>query len=221
MIRKSLLGNVLMTNYLIKICGVRHPEMASQAVKAGANLIGIIFHPLSPRYVGIEQAILISQAVRASGALPVAVFVHHTATEMQRICELTHINIVQLHGVASRASHQLLPGEYQRIYVQTVSNQGELQTDEGLRYLDADRDLILVDHSQPGQGNKINQAFYYDLPFRWLLAGGLTAVNVAATINDMQPNGVDVSSGVELKKGKKDIFLIRQFIKSVRGNHVI
>jgi phosphoribosylanthranilate isomerase len=205
-----------MTNYLIKICGIRNAEMAAQAVIAGANLIGIIFHPISPRYVGIEQAILISQAVRESGALPVAIFVHHTPIEMQRICELTHINIVQLHGVTSRASHHLLPDEYQRIYVQTVSNQGELKTDEGLRYLDADRDLILVDHIQPGQGKKINQAFHYDLPFRWLLAGGLTTFNVVAAINTMQPNGVDVSSGVELEKGQKDIFLIKQFIKSVR-----
>lgn len=207
-----------MTNYLVKICGVRDAEMASQAAIAGANLIGIIFHPISPRYVDIEQAIVISKAARASGALPVAIFVHHPAIEMQRLCELTNITIVQLHGAVSRASHHLLPQEYQRIYVQTVSNQGELQIDDGLRYLDADRDLILIDHSYPGQGNKINQAFHYDLPFRWLLAGGLTAFNVVAAINAMQPNGVDVSSGVELNKGNKDIFLIKQFIKSVRGN---
>ena len=73
------------------------------------------------------------------------------------------------------------------------------------------RDLALSDLN-------FNQAFYYDLPFRWLLAGGLNAFNVVAAINAMQPNGVDVSSGVELNKGNKDIFLIKQFIKSVRGN---
>ena len=85
-----------MTNYLIKICGIRDPEMAVQAAIAGANLIGIIFHPLSPRYVSLEQAVLISHAVRKSGALPVAVFVHHTFIEMQRICDATHINIIQI-----------------------------------------------------------------------------------------------------------------------------
>lgn len=207
-----------MTNYLIKICGICDPKMAAQAVVAGANLIGIIFHPLSPRYVNLDQAALISHAVRKSGALPVAIFVHHTFIEMKRICEATNIQIIQLHGASSRAQHHLLPNDYQRIYVQTVSNQGELQPDEGLRYLDPDRDFILVDHMQPGQGNKIHTAFRYDLPFRWLLAGGLTTSNVAAAIHTLQPHGVDVSSGVELDQKKKDIFLIQQFITTVKGD---
>lgn len=206
-----------MTNYLIKICGVRDPEMAVQAAIAGANLIGIIFHPLSPRYVSLEQAVLISHAVRKSGALPVAVFVHHTFIEMQRICDATNINIVQLHGAVSRSSHPLLADEYQRIYVQTVSNQGVLQKDEGLQYLNPVRDLILVDHMKPGEGNKIHESFHYDLSFRWLLAGGLTPSNVIDAIHRLKPNGVDVSSGVELDKGNKDASLIRQFINSVRG----
>jgi phosphoribosylanthranilate isomerase len=207
-----------MTNYLIKICGVRDPEMATQTAMAGANLIGIIFHPLSPRYVSLKKAALISRAVRTSGALPVAVFVEHTFSEMCCICESTHIQIVQLHGTTARAQHHLLPVEYQRIYVQTVSTQGELQTDAGLHYLDPARDLILIDHVNPGQGNKIHASFHYNLPFRWLLAGGLTASNVVMAINTLQPDGVDVSSGVEREKSNKDISLIQQFIRSVRSN---
>ena len=70
------------------------------------------------------------------------------------------------------------------------------------------------------QGNTINRhGFHYDLPFPWILAGGLSTSNVAAAINDLQPNGVDVSSGVEASKGNKDIFLIQEFVTSVRGHY--
>jgi phosphoribosylanthranilate isomerase len=77
----------------------------------------------------------------------------------------------------------------------------------------------LIDHEDPGQGNAINQfTFHYDLPFSWILAGGLTPSNVVAAINNLQPEGVDVSSGVESSKGNKDIHLVQQFIESVRGS---
>jgi len=211
-----------MANHIIKICGIRDPGMAEQAANAGANLIGIVFHPLSPRYVSLEQAAAIAIAARNAGALPVAVFVNHTSVEIRCICEATHIHIVQLHGAMARAHHHLLPDKYQRIYVQSVSANGELPTDDGLRYLDSNRDLVLIDHQEPGQGNTINRrAFRYDLPFPWILAGGLSPSTVVAAINDLQPNGVDVSSGVESSKGNKDIFLIQKFVTSVRGLHYV
>lgn len=202
-----------MGNYIIKICGIRSPEMAAQAALAGVDLIGIMFHPLSPRYVHLDQAVSISIAAKKAGVLPVAVFVNHTDVEMYRICEETNINIVQLHGDIARAHHYLLPNNYQRIYVRTVS-------DVGLEYLDSARDLILIDHSDPGKGNAIDRrGFHYDLPFPWLLAGGLSPSNVTAAIHDLKPQGVDVSSGVESSRGNKDIHLIKKFVKSVRGLH--
>ena len=209
-----------MANHIIKICGIRDPKMATQAATAGANLIGIIFHPSSPRHVSLDQAAAISHAATKAGAFPVAVFVNQTDFEMRRICEAADIQIVQLHGTIARAHHQLLPDEYQRIYVQTVLDTGELQTDDGLRYLDPNRDLILIDHPNPGQGNIINQLeFHYNLPFPWILAGGLSPSTVVAAINNLQPDGVDVSSGVESSRGNKNISLIQQFITSIRGYH--
>lgn len=204
-----------MGKQLIKICGIRDPEIATQASLAGANLIGIIFHHLSPRFVTPTQATQIARATIKSGAIPVAVFVNQTANEMLNICETTKIKTVQLHGEIARAHHHLLPDEFQRIYVQTVPN---LKSDAGLQYLLPHRDFILIDHSDSGQGKKINwTTFRYEWPFRWLLAGGLTAINVPDAINLLQPDGVDVSSGVESTVGHKDIALIQQFISSVRG----
>lgn len=207
-----------MANHIIKICGIRDPDMAKQAVVAGADLIGIVFHPASPRFVSLDKATSIANAVKKAGAKPVAIFVNHTDSEMHHICEATDIQIVQLHGTIARKHHHLLPNTYQRIYVQTVSEKGKLQIDDGLNYLIPNRDLILIDGKDPGQGKTINwQAFRYDLRLPWLLAGGLTPLNVAQAMSVLKPDGFDVSSGVESSKGNKNIFLIQQFIKSVRG----
>ena len=203
-----------MSDLIIKICGVRDPVIAEQAVKAGANLIGIIFHPGSPRYVDVDHAIAISDTIIKAGAKPVAVFVNQSFAEMHEICELTNIKTIQLHGTFSRSQHYLFSNDYQRIYVKAA---GENQDDKGMKFLDCDRDMILIDHPDSGCGKSFDwKTFKYNLPFRWLLAGGLTPSTVASAIHELLPDGVDVSSGVEVSRGQKDIALIKQFILSVR-----
>src|SRR5436190_13830560 len=102
-----------MVNQIIKICGIRDPETAQKTAQAGANFIGLVFHPPSPRHVNVEQAVAISSAVKNAGASPVAVFVNQTDIDMRAICEAADIQIVQLHGTSARAHHHLLPDEYQ------------------------------------------------------------------------------------------------------------
>lgn len=209
-----------MSNPIIKICGIRDAEIAKKAVTSGVNLIGIVFHPVSPRHANLEQAITISNATKIAGASPVAVFVEQDDIEMRAICEATDIQIVQLHGRAARAHHHLLSNTYQRIYVLNLKENGELLIDDGFQYLNPARDIILIDHEDPGHG-KMNhyKGFRYSLPFPWLVAGGLSSSNVATLIDMLQPNGVDVSSGVEISKGQKDILLIQEFVTAVRGYH--
>jgi phosphoribosylanthranilate isomerase len=206
-----------MRNVIIKICGVRDPEMTEKIATAGANLIGIIFHPFSPRYVTFAQAKEIAYVAYQVGIQPVGVFVKHSHQDIQNICEETQINIVQLQGEKARSQHHLLPHKYQRIYVQNVSMTGEWINEKGLEYLDPDRDVILIDHENSDEGNSINYSnFHYNLPFPWILSGGLTSSNVATAINTLKPTGVDVSSGVETSLGNKDIALIQQFISAAR-----
>lgn len=202
-------------NRLIKICGIKDPEIAKAAVAAGANFIGIVFHPDSPRFLNLNQAIIISEATRLSGAIPVAIFCNHNDYEMRSICEATHIKTVQLHGRLAKAHHHLLPDDYVRIYVPTETE----MNDQHLSRLNCERDFILIDHPMPGKGHTIHwKNFNYQyLAFRWFLAGGLSATNVTEALQTLQPNGVDVSSGVESTLGNKDIRLIKKFINAVRG----
>lgn len=207
-------------NHLIKICGVTDANIAKQAAFLGADMIGIVFYPPSPRYVSIEKGAEIANAVKKFGAKPVAIFVNHTYPDMRAICEATGIQTVQLHGHQSRAEHYHLPDHYQRLYVLNLSTEGGIKYDAGFRFLNPLRDFVLIDHIHPGQGKPIaHRKIYYDLPFPWILAGGLSPLNVISAIKFFQPHGLDVSSGVEILRGHKDISLIHQFILSIRGYH--
>jgi len=216
-----------MANPIIKICGICDPDIAKQAAIAGADLIGMVFHPSSPRYVTLAQAAAISQASKHFGAQPVAVFVNQTDTEMREICEVADIQIIQLHGEMARAHHHFLPDAYQRIDVLTFSNNEVKKVNQ---YLDPQRDWILIDHPDSGQGKTINwqalaahlfQSYRGPAAYPWILAGGLTPENVAEAMRTLQPNGLDVSSGVESSKGHKNISLIQQFIQKVRGHQYV
>jgi phosphoribosylanthranilate isomerase len=205
----------------IKICGFRDADLARQAVLAGVNYIGIVFHPASKRYVEVSEAKKIAAAVNKAGGIPVAVFKNQSALEIKQICIQTNIQMVQLHGEIPRDEHYLLPRDFQRIYVCHVTKAGDvLPPGEGFKHCDTQRDFLMFDHVEAGSGVPFNWMQFnkhqnqFD-PFKWFLAGGLTAKNVKSAIQLLSPTGVDISSGVESLPGNKDIELIRQFVRAV------
>lgn len=206
-----------MDNSLIKICGIRSVFIAQAAVRAGADFIGLVFHPGSKRFVDLELARDIVGATREVNGVPVAVFVDHSAKQMQEFCQATDIEMVQLHGDSARSEQHLLPDHYQRIYVCPVSENGPLAPVlQGLLSCDVQRDYVLFDHLCAGSG----QTFAWDKlnycgPFRTGIAGGLNQANVNKAMQSLQPKLVDVSSGVEGVNGEKDIVLIKEFIEQV------
>lgn len=214
-----------MHSRLIKICGIQDPELAHFAAAAGADFVGLVFHPASCRFVDPGKARDIVEAVKAGGAQAVAVFVNHSSVEMQAICELAGIHHVQLHGNKAREQHALLPADYSRIYVLSVNTEGELLRDlQGLEACDPQRDYLLFDHLEAGGGRAFNyQNFakvYAEAPFsqfRRFIAGGLRADNIAEIARMFEPFGVDVSSGVESSRGHKEKYLIQEFIERVRA----
>lgn len=208
-----------MINLHIKICGIRHPAAAQQAILAGANYIGIVFHPSSKRYVAPSHAKKIAAVVRQHGATPVAIFVNHSAADMLAICKKTQIQTVQLHGELAKAQHVILPAHWQRIYVLKVNSDGDVVDNlQHLSSCDPKRDLLLFDHQHSGQGKTFNwQNFSCTHDFKWLLGGGLNTNNLPIALRQLQPDGIDVSSGVENAAGEKDIALIKQFIATAQS----
>ena len=210
---------------IVKICGIQDPEMAADAVRMGADYIGIMLYKHSQRTVNLETAQTIVSAVKNENGTPVAVFVDTPAEEMKRICEDLKIDTVQLHGKVSKKAHPCLPASIKRIYVMSVNEDGSVQYDSGngVHYLNKARDLLLFDGVNPGSGRQFSYHHFQmnlptplDLPY--LLAGGLNPDNVASAIAETNPRGVDVSSGVEISPGQKDRTLIKRFIDNAKQN---
>jgi len=168
----------------VKICGVMRPEDACFAIRNGADLIGILLSPISPRKVDLETALQIVKVVREEGSEPVGVFVHETADEILEIAQLLSLNVVQLHGDGSRKACSFLPNDLIKIYVSDGNDFPET--------LQKEKDFLLFERR-------------FDDPkgFRYFIAGGLTPENVTKYIETYAPHGVDVSSGVETAVGIK------------------
>lgn len=186
---------------LIKICGLTNANTAAQAVKSGADYIGLLFSALSVRQINLSVAEEITKATRAAGADVVAVFVDEDLVQIEKIATKLDLKIIQLHGDKVRAYCDVLAPKYQVIYV-----------DDGKEIpasLDPYKDFILYDNKSstyPTLNNK----------FRYFVAGNLSVDNIVDVLNTTKPNGVDLSSSVESSKAVKDIDKINQFIKLVR-----
>lgn len=209
-----------MPNPLIKICGIRSANMAQQAVAAGANFIGIICHPGSKRYVDDPTAKEIAGVTRAEGGVPVAVFVDHSAVQMQSFCDRNGIDVVQVHGDNARTDHGKLPQHYRRIYACPVGDAGVRTEDlRQLQICDPQRDYVLFDHTQAGSGQVFAwEKLAYSGLLRTGIAGGIHRGNVREMLEILAPELVDTSSGVECGiSGEKDVRLIKEFIQTVKS----
>ena len=125
---------------IIKICGITTPAHALEAAFAGADWIGLVFHPGSPRFVSLTQAREITEALSHTTARPVAIFTEQSSLEMKNICEECTIEIVQLHGARARAEHSFLPTPIQRIYALAASEYSSSKNEEASAFCDPDRD---------------------------------------------------------------------------------
>jgi 2,5-diamino-6-(5-phospho-D-ribosylamino)pyrimidin-4(3H)-one isomerase/dehydratase len=192
----------------VKICGVTHPEDAEYAAHLGADYIGIIFADRSMRKVTLPVAKSIADVCRKEGAEPIAVFVDETAEQIASICEQTGIKTVQLHGAISQQALQALLGHYSIIYAISVEKKVEALPNT----------VIPLYDSEGGTGLSFDWMTFSPPQNRfWMLAGGLTADNVAEAIALLKPDGVDVATGVEVPHTRrKDPLLVKAFIQAAK-----
>lgn len=208
----------------VKICGITNLEDGRAAAEAGADLIGFIFYPPSPRWVTAERARAIRAALRAQGfaAQTVGVFVNEPLAHIREVIKAAELDFVQLHGQEAPDMVHELENSYQTLQPRDLDTAWRLMAHyrSGLRHSNGSPRLpaLLVD-SPPaqlpgGNGNvgdwSVARAVAAEFPI--LLAGGLTCQNVSSAIASVQPWGVDVSSGVERAPGIKDHARVREFI---------
>jgi len=206
----------------IKICGINDPAAIDAAVAAGADWIGFVFFPPSPRSVTPAQARELA-ARHKDGPPRVGLFVNPTAAMIAEVLAEVPLDVLQLYGAGDA-----IPGLRVRFGVPIWRPVG-VATGADLPASMAGADALLLeakpppDATRPG-GNAVR--FDWSLirgwrsPGPWVLAGGLDPDNVGEAIRLSGAAAVDVSSGVERAKGVKDPELIRRFIRRARAEPV-
>lgn len=204
-----------------KICGITRVADALTAARAGADAIGLVFYPGSPRCVSSEQARAIAQALPPLVTI-VGLFKDQSASEVAAVLAAVPLTLLQFHGSESAEFCR----QFGKSYFKAIAMgraPGQAGTIEEIRDNCAafpDAAALLFDSHAPGAVGGSGATFdWKQLPALsrpWLLAGGLTPQNVAAAIRTTRPYGVDVSSGVESAPGIKDAAKLQDFIAEVQ-----
>lgn len=205
----------------VKICGITRPSDAQEAAKAGADAIGLVFYPPSPRFLSLDRAVEIRDALPPF-VQTVALFVNPDAAQVAQVIGTVKPSLLQFHGEETPAFCE----EFGLPYVKAVRVKSGVAQEVLLKYLRpfSRASAWLFDSHVPeygGVGESFDWALIPALPDRHvILSGGLSAANVAAAVRRVRPWGVDVSSGVEAAKGIKDAGKMAAFIAEVRNADV-
>jgi phosphoribosylanthranilate isomerase len=208
----------------IKICGLSTPETLDAALQAGADMVGFVFFPPSPRHIGLETARHLGRQV-AGRAVKVALTVDADDATLANVVETLRPDVLQLHGseTLARLRHIKRAFGLPVIKAMAVETPGDLAPLSGYA---AVADRILFDARAPKGATRpggLGAAFDWRLlenlevavPF--MVSGGLTRDNLATAVGLTRAGGVDVSSGVERAPGVKDPEMIEAFVRIARA----
>ena len=197
----------------VKICGVTTLEDALVAIEAGADALGFVFYEKSPRFITPQKARKIIDQ------LPpfierVGLFVNCDASDVNRVYHDSHLSLAQIHFEADDAFYDLLEVPFIKV-IRARSKEEIIMIDKTHYYL---VDSFVEGYG--GEGKRLNLEWFEGVDTsKMILAGGLTAQNVGE-ISQYGFYGVDVSSGVEKSKGKKDRMKIENFMKAVKRGKI-
>lgn len=203
----------------IKICGLTNEADACRAAELGADFLGFIFYPKSPRFIEPEQLAEFIGNIPGN-ALKVGVFVNESAEEMLRIVEQCGLNVIQLHGNETPDFATCMKSEAGA--ETAIWKALPLKDESDLNYAQSfPADKVLVDYMDEtaygGTGKCADWKLARNLSDsrEIVLAGGLNPDNAAEAVRRVQPYTVDVCSGVEAGPGKKDHEKMRRFFEAL------
>ncbi|TYC54037.1 phosphoribosylanthranilate isomerase [Rhodobacterales bacterium] len=213
-----------MSDIKVKICGLSTEDTMEAALESGADMVGLMFFPKSPRHVTLSQASRLADMARGKAEI-VAVTVNMDPDGLSRIRELVNPDIIQFHG--SEAPEALAAAKVMQgtrvMKAMAISDKSDL---EQAHYYAVVADWLLFDAKPPigadlpgGNGVSYDWTLLKDLDLKkpFMLSGGLNPTNVAEAVRTSGARAVDVSSGVERDKGVKDNELIRAFVAAAKS----
>jgi phosphoribosylanthranilate isomerase len=208
---------------LVKICGLRTPGALDAALDAGADMVGFVFFPPSPRHIGFEAARALGGRVQGR-ARKVALSVDASDADLAKLVEALKPDLLQLHGKETPERTATLRSRFRLPVMKAlpVETKADLAP---VRLYEKVADRILFDARAPRDATRpggLGKPFDWhllenlDLKVPFMLSGGLDAGNVAEALRITRAPSVDVSSGVERAPGEKDPEKIRAFVRAAR-----
>jgi phosphoribosylanthranilate isomerase len=207
----------------VKICGLRTPQALDVALEFGADLVGFVFFPPSPRNLGLEAARMLGERVQGRAG-KVALTVDATDETLLDIVNALNPDMLQLHGKETPERVIAIRTRFGLPVIKAlpIAERADLSP---IRIYDKVADRLIFDARPPKEATRPGGL---GTPFDWtllagvdpgipfVLSGGLNAGNVTEALRITRAPGVDVSSGVERNPGEKDAAKIREFIRAVR-----
>jgi phosphoribosylanthranilate isomerase len=206
----------------IKICGITTIEQGLAIAQKGATDLGFICVPSSPRYLNLTQLVEIVSGL-AHEVNTVGVFADFSVATIAHVVGLTNLASVQLHGAESvefcQALRQALP-ETEMIKAWRVRSDQDLAI---IQTYSEVVDALLLDAYHPnalgGTGQTLDwqQLLLFQPAVPWFLAGGLSPENINVALSQLQPDGIDLSSGVEVSPGDKNLELVDRLFTNLQS----
>ena len=210
----------------VKICGITREEDVRTAVQAGADALGFVFYPPSPRFVTAERAGALMAAMPPF-VTPVALFVNATLAQVVEVARLAPFALLQFHGDESAAECTAIAGAVACPFMRVFRMRPDTSAADLLEYEREYRaasplfSSLLLDtyvDAYGGAGKVFDWSLIpKELAPRVVLSGGLSVSNATDAVARVRPFAVDISSGVEQQKGIKDARKIAAFIDAVRA----
>ena len=215
-----------MTRTRIKICGITRTEDLHAAVAAGADALGFVFYPKSPRHVSAERYAELARALPPF-VNAVALFVNATVDEVRAVLAAGPVGLLQFHGDETPEACAQLAAAVQRPFVRAFRVKPDttpadlLESEAQYRAASPWFSGLLLDTYVDAYGGA-GKVFEWsvipkELAPRVVLSGGLSVQNVTGAVAQIRPFAVDISSGVEAAKGIKDARRIAAFVAAVRA----
>ena len=210
----------------IKLCGLSRPEDVDAAVAAGADAIGLVFYPPSPRNVSAEQAAGLLQRLPPFVS-SVGLFVNAGLEQVRQVLDAAPISMLQFHGDETPEQCAHIAEAVGRPFLRALRIRPETKPADLLESVHLYRDAsplfagLLLDtwsDAYGGTGKVFDWSLIpAEIAHQAVLSGGLNVQNVTDAVRRLRPHAVDVSSGIEASKGVKDHALMRAFVSAVRA----
>ena len=206
----------------VKICGIQNKETLLCCEQNNVEFFGMIFYPKSPRNISIENARSLQRTSKNLNINGVGVFVDKDINELKEIIKLLDLRFIQLHGSEDMLYIKNLKNTGVKI-IKSISISNKNDLDKILIYEDVDYFLFdykpLKNELPGGNAKSFNWEILKSLRTNkpWFLSGGINSKNIGKILKDVNPFGVDLSSGVEKELGNKDNHIINNFIEKLKN----